>query len=139
VTSQSADDSPLLLFDGQCNLCNAWVQFVLARESRALLKFASLTSEMGQTVLKRHGLPTETLNTLVLVVDGKAFVRSDAALRVTAYLRRPWSWAQVGLWIPRFLRDGCYRIIARWRYRLFGRSAHCRVPTNVDPSRFVSE
>lgn len=129
---------PLLLYDGACGLCARSVQFVLAREREPRLRFAALQSELGGAVLARHGLEAD-LSTLVLVDEaGRAHVRSDAALRIAAGLRRPWSWARVLRVVPRFLRDGAYRLVARHRLALFGDASSCRLPRPGEAERFLA-
>ncbi len=118
----------LLLFDGVCNVCNATVLFIVDRDPHEHFQFASLQSELGQRTLREHGLPFE-LNTVVLIEGGKAYVRSDAPLRVVRKLRWPWPLLAVFTLLPRVLRDAAYRYFAGHRYSWFGKSEQCRIPT----------
>ncbi|HEX5657031.1 MAG TPA: DCC1-like thiol-disulfide oxidoreductase family protein [Polyangiales bacterium] len=120
--------SALLLFDGVCNVCNAIVLFVVDRDPKEHFQFASLQSELGERTLREHGLPMD-LNTVVLIEDGKAYVRSSAALRVARGLRWPWPALYTLMLIPRSLRDALYTSFASRRYKLFGKSEQCRIPT----------
>jgi len=134
--AQQAEEGAVLLFDGVCNLCNGAVDFVLRHERAPTLRFAALQSAAGVELLRAHGL-SEALETMVLVEAGRASVRSTAALRAARHLRAPWSWAFALLLLPRPLRDGVYRIVARNRLRWFGERETCRVPTPELRARFL--
>jgi predicted DCC family thiol-disulfide oxidoreductase YuxK len=121
----------IVLFDGVCNLCNGAVQFILDRDPAGRFSFASLQSERGRAILVEHG-GTPSVgdpDTIYLVEDGRLFDRSTAALRIARQLSFPWWLAAAWLAVPRFLRDVVYRFIAENRYRWFGRTDECRVPT----------
>jgi predicted DCC family thiol-disulfide oxidoreductase YuxK len=114
TTSEPTDTQrPVVLFDGECGLCSRGVLFILTHEREPTLRFASLQSAFGQDHILRHGLAQQ--DTMVYLIDGQAFIRSDAALAISKHLRAPWRWLAVGRWIPRILRDGIYRLIARSR------------------------
>lgn len=128
----------IVLFDGHCNFCSSVVNFLIDRDPHGRLKFAALQSETGRRLLAAHGLPLpDEPDTMVLIVGGEALVRSDAALATTKYLRGLWPLARVGFLVPRFLRDPVYKLVARNRYRWFGRSEACRVPTPALRARFL--
>lgn len=126
----------VVLFDGFCNLCNGSVQFIIDRDPREQFRFASLQSEVGQELLRKHGL-SEDCNTIVLIENSKAYVRSTAALRIAQHLRWPWPLFYVAIAIPGFLRDAVYRLIAANRYRMFGKQETCRIPTPELRRRFL--
>ncbi len=128
---------PVLLFDGVCSLCDASVQFVIDRDQTALFRFASLQSEVGQRLAAEHGLAVGDLDTVMLIADGRAFVRSDAVIGVAARLGRPWSWLRIMRAVPRPLRDALYRFVARNRLHWFGRRDDCRIPTPDLRARFL--
>jgi predicted DCC family thiol-disulfide oxidoreductase YuxK len=130
------DDSPIILFDGVCNLCNASVRFVLARDPQEVFRFASLQSDLGKSLIEKHQLPTN-LSTIVLIEDKKAWVRSSAALRIARHLNGLWPLLRVFLLIPPPLRNGVYRFIARYRYRWFGRQEACPLPDPAHAHRFL--
>lgn len=142
--------SSLVLFDGKCNLCNGAVQFIIDREREPTLKFAPLQSDvaserlteaMGADATKALVLGANgngDPDTIVLLEDGKAYTHSTAALRIAAHLGAPWRWALVFYVIPRALRDVVYRWIARNRYRWFGKTESCRVPTPELRARFIA-
>lgn len=127
---------PVVLFDGTCNLCNGSVQFIIDHERAPTLKFASLQSDAARTLLGAE-LPPGDPESVMLVEDGRTYSHSTAALRIARYLRAPWRWLVVLVVVPRFLRDAVYRFIARNRYRWFGKSETCRVPTPELRARFL--
>ncbi|MCU0335977.1 MAG: thiol-disulfide oxidoreductase DCC family protein [Chitinophagaceae bacterium] len=129
----------MVLFDGVCNLCQRSVQIILANDARGVFHFASLQSPLGLQVLQQHGLAAEHLKTFVLVENGQVYTRSTAALRVAGQLRAPWRWLRVLLLVPRPLRDGVYNLIARNRYRWFGKKEECWLPRPEWRSRFLDQ
>lgn len=129
--------SPILLFDGVCNLCNASVQWVLKRDRKGIFKFAALQSETGQRLLQQFGFSQENFDTVVLVDGEKVFTRSDAPLEIARRLGGFWSLFFVFKIIPRFLRDAVYNWVARNRYRWFGRKEECMLPRPEWKNRFL--
>ncbi len=136
----AAASTAVVLFDGVCNLCNGVVQFILDRDRRAHFRFAQLQSEVGAKLLGDRGLATdpEALDSVLLVEDQKVYERSDAVLRIARRLSAPWPVLYAFIILPRFVRDGVYRFIARRRYRWFGRTEQCRVPTPALRARFLT-
>lgn len=134
-------EAPILLFDGVCNLCSAAVHFILEREQVPTLRFCALQSDKGRALLEAHNMlhviASQDPDSLVLIEDGQAYERSNAALRVAKYLRAPWRYGAVFLYVPRVLRDLGYRFIAHNRYRFFGKTDSCLVPTRELRARFV--
>lgn len=128
--------NPVIVFDGYCNLCNGWVSFLLSRDREHRFRFATLQGPAGQEVLRGAG-ESSSGQSVVLVQNGRAYTRSGAALRILKLLGPPWSVAQVLLLIPGPIRDLVYDLIARNRYRWFGRRAECRVPTAEERERFL--
>ncbi|MBL7963319.1 MAG: DUF393 domain-containing protein [Flavobacteriales bacterium] len=129
--STSVGEKPLVvLFDGVCDLCNAWVTWVIDRDPLCRMRFLPLQSAAGEALLKAAGVGEVPLSTIVVVEQGRAFVRSTAVLRVARTLQGPWRWAWPPfVWVPAPLRDIVYRAVAASRYRLFGKRETCRVPT----------
>ena len=128
---------PTILFDGVCNLCNGAVRFVAERDPHAVFRFASLQSEAGQALLRQHGLETEDFDSVVLVDGARVFTRSAAALAIAARLSGPWPALSAFRVLPAFLRDAVYDLVARHRYRVFGRTEQCMVPTPEMRARFL--
>jgi predicted DCC family thiol-disulfide oxidoreductase YuxK len=127
----------VILFDGVCNLCNGFVQFVIERDPDDRFQFGSLQSAAARRVLDQHHASSTLLDSVVLVEEGRLFTGSTAALRIVRRLRFPWSLAASMLVIPRPLRDWLYTGVARRRYRWFGKREHCMVPTPGLQSRFI--
>ena len=128
----------IVLFDGHCTLCSGAVNFLIDRDPHGRLQFAALQSETGRRLLAEHRLPMpDEPDTMVFIVGGKALVRSDAALATTKYLSGLWPLARVAFVVPRSLRDAVYTFVARNRYRWFGRTEACRVPTPALRARFL--
>lgn len=132
-----AINGPILLFDGVCNLCNSSVDFIVRRDPKGLVKFASLQSRTGRQLLRMAGLPTDYDASLVLVEGDRFSTSSDAALGVARYLTAPWSWAAIFRVVPRSIRDAVYRWISRNRYNWFGKRDTCRIPTPDERERFI--
>ena len=140
TTSLPTEPHPVVLFDGVCNLCSASVQWIIERDPGAAFRFASLQSEAGAALLEMHGLslPAGADPDSVLLVDETGVhEQSDAALRIARGLGRPWSLLWGLRFVPRFVRDGLYRLVARNRYRWFGRKDACWLPTPELRSRFL--
>lgn len=131
--------SATILFDGVCNLCNGFVQFVIEHDAAGRFRFASLQSEVGQELLRAHGLqPQQEPDSVVLLEGGRAYTHSAAALGVLRGLGGIWGGVgAVGQLFPRFLRNAVYRLIARNRYRWFGRQEACWLPTPELKARFL--
>ena len=127
----------LLLFDGVCNLCNGAIQFVLRFECTHDLRFAALQSETGQRELLRFGLSSDKLESLVLIEHSHVYTYSDAALRVAIGMGGWWRLAAAGYIVPKFLRDSVYKLVARYRYRVFGTTEACWLPRPEWSARFV--
>jgi len=132
-----SESAPILLFDGVCNFCNEAVGFVLDHDRAGRFRFASLQSEAGRALLAEHGLSESALSTSVLIDAGRAYKDSEGVLRAALLLGGAFRLAGPLLWLPRGLRDALYRAFARNRYRWFGRSEHCRVPTPETRARFL--
>lgn len=130
--------APVILFDGECNLCNASVLFVLKRERAARYCFASLQSSPGKALLQQHGYPPGRFDSFVLIENDRLYIKSDAALRVARQLRGPWPLLSPLSLLPRTLRDCVYDVIGARRYRWFGKAACCCATRPELRSRFLS-
>lgn len=135
----------LVVFDGHCGLCNAAVRWLLRHDRWDRLRFVSLDSTKVGGLLTRHSLSRlDSAAGTLLVVDGigetteRVLMRSNAVAALLRELPRPWIWVGVSLgWIPRPVRDLGYRLVARWRYRIWGRLESCPVPTAEERARFL--
>jgi predicted DCC family thiol-disulfide oxidoreductase YuxK len=128
---------PVVLFDGVCNLCNGSVRFVIERDPHKHFQFAPLQSETATTLIGGTANPLAMPDSIVLVDDGRFYVRSTAALRIARRLRFPWPLLWVFMAVPRPLRDWVYDVIARHRYGWFGKRDTCMVPTKEIRDRFL--
>lgn len=129
--------TPVILFDGVCNLCNGSVLFIIKRDPRAQFRFASLQSEFGQEQLRRFMLPTTEMNSVLLLADGKLYQKSSAAIKIAGRLTGGWPLLTIFKIFPTPVRDAVYDWIARNRYRWFGKREACMIPTPELKSRFI--
>ena len=127
---------PVILFDGVCNLCNHSVQFILKRDPQGYFKFASLQGETGQKLLKKYGIRTE-IDSFVLIENDKSYIKSSAALHVSQNLTQPWKSLVILRFIPPFIRDFLYDIVAKNRYKWFGKIESCMLPLPEWKKRFL--
>lgn len=132
-----SESHPVVLFDGVCNFCVGSVQFMINRDPNRRLRYASLQSEEGAAIAAEHGF--ESMVTLMLLEDRKLYSRSGAALRIAGKLRFPWWLCNVLLVVPRVIRDGAYNIIARNRYKWFGRKDQCMIPSPEIRELFLTQ
>lgn len=124
----------VIVFDGVCNLCHAAVRFVLKYEAAPRYRFAAVQSVAGKALLLRHGLNPADAESFLLIRNGQAFTYSSAALELCRDLPR-WRWLRCFRWLPKAIRDAGYRLIARHRYRLFGKKTVCELrPTEGNPA-----
>ncbi|MFD1953145.1 thiol-disulfide oxidoreductase DCC family protein [Paenibacillus thailandensis] len=133
------EPNSLVLIDGECNLCNGLVQFIIKRDKAGRFRFAPLQSPVGQRVLREGGMNVSDFDTFVLVESGRLYTRSAAALRIVRKLDGGWPLLYGLTVIPSALRDAVYRIVAKNRYRLFGRKDACLLPTPEVRNRFLEE
>lgn len=129
---------PIILFDGVCNLCNASVQFVIRHDPQARFKFAALQSATAEKLLQNCAVDRASLDSVILVEDGHVYIESDAALRIARKLSGGWSLLAGFSIVPRPIRDAVYRLIARNRYRWFGKQESCMMPTPDLRARFLA-
>jgi predicted DCC family thiol-disulfide oxidoreductase YuxK len=129
----------VILFDGNCNLCNKSVQFILKNERAPELHFASLQSDFSRTILTQFSLPEEYTDSVLLYEKGHLYRESEAAIRIATYLRAPWSWARALRLVPTSIRDWIYRRIAKNRLLWFGATESCWIVHSVWDERFISD
>lgn len=127
----------IILFDGECNLCNTSVQFIIEHDKRATFRFSSLQSNYGQQFLKKYRLSSSSFNSMILIDGNKHYFKSSAILRIAKELNGCWPVFYFFIVIPAFVRDFFYTLIARNRYRLFGKIESCWLPTIELKARFI--
>ncbi|NHI00661.1 thiol-disulfide oxidoreductase DCC family protein [Oceanimonas sp. MB9] len=136
----AAEQGPILLFDGVCNLCTGSVRFVIEHDPGKQFRFASLQSPVAQQLLARYGIKAAAnLSSVVLIDEQGVWLRSTAVLRTAGRLSAPWPLLKVLLLVPRPLRDRVYDMIGARRYRWFGRTEHCWVPAEDVSERFLDQ
>lgn len=126
----------IILFDGVCNFCDQSVQFIIKRDAVGFFKFASLQSDIGQTLLKKYHMPTD-LDSFLLIQNGKIYTKSTAALQVARHLDGLWKFFYPLIIIPKPIRDLLYNIFARNRYKWFGKKDSCALPSQEMRDRFL--
>lgn len=130
-------DKPIILFDGVCNYCNSMVNFIIRQDKQKKFVFAPLQSARGRQLLLQYHLPAHDFDSFVLIHGQKARLRSSAVLNVLKSLPWYWKWTQIFWIFPPFVRDGVYNLIARNRYRWFGKKESCMIPTPETKARFL--
>lgn len=134
--------NPIVLYDGVCGLCNRLNQFLIKRDKDDRFRFASLQSEFAKVVLRRHGADPLDLDTVYVVIDNdqpteRLLARSDAILYLLKQLDGLWKLAGLGRVLPKILRDGIYKVVARNRYRVFGKHESCFLPEPKHRAKFL--
>jgi len=127
----------VLLFDGVCNLCNSSINLIIDHDPKGHFKFAALQSEFGQQKLKELGYDQESFDSLVLLSEGEVYKKSSAALRIARKLTGLYPLLYIFIIVPPFIRHGVYNIIAKNRYKWWGKRDSCRMPTPELRARFV--
>ncbi|HBR49980.1 MAG TPA: thiol-disulfide oxidoreductase DCC [Nitrospira sp.] len=127
----------LILFDGVCNWCNAWVNFVIDHDPGRQFKLGTLQSEQAQRILRDLDLSATDYQTFLLLEEGRVSTKSTAALRVLRQLSWWWPLYYLCVLVPAPIRDVVYDFVARHRYQWMGRAATCRIPTQEERDRFV--
>jgi len=136
--SESFEESPVVLFDGVCNLCNGTVDFIIRRDPSGHFRFGSLQSAAGTSLTDAHGLTTDPPESMIFIDGEGLHLRSEAALGIASRLGGIWkALASVSRIVPRGMRDAIYDWVARNRYGWFGRRSSCRVPSADEAARFI--
>lgn len=138
------ESNPIVLYDGVCGLCNRLVQFLLKRDARDRFRFASLQSEFSARLLTRHGVDPHDLDTVYVVknherADEEVLARSDAILYLLNQLGGIWSLSGIGRVLPTALRDLLYKLVARNRYKVFGKFESCMLPEPKHRAKFLDQ
>lgn len=126
-----------MLFDGVCNLCSGSVQFILKRDKKNQFLFGSLQGDYGQEMLRKYQLPANEFNSFMLIEGEKLYTKSSGALRMLKHLGGAWALLYVLIIVPKFIRDAVYNLVARNRYRWFGKKNECWLPRPEWKARFL--
>ncbi len=130
--------SAIVLFDGVCNFCNGSVNFIIEHDREKYFKFAPLQSEAGQKLLAEYSIDKNVTDSVVLIENGEAYVRTTAALRIAKKLSGAWKLFYGFIVVPDFIRDVFYKLFAKYRYKMFGKKDACMMPTPEIRARFIN-
>ena len=122
------DEDTLVVFDGECVLCSANARFVLGHDRHLRFRVTAAQSRLGEALYRHFGLAGGDYETLLVLERGRLLIESDAAIAIGSGLGWPWRAAAVARLVPRALRNRLYRLVARNRFRLFGRRSSCWLP-----------
>jgi predicted DCC family thiol-disulfide oxidoreductase YuxK len=126
----------IVLFDGVCNFCQSSVQFIIKHESNQELRFASLQSEFGKSIIQQYQIPKD-IDSIVFIEHQKAYIKSDAALKISTYFKFPFKLLTIFKIVPTFIRNKVYDYIAKNRYAWFGKQDACMLPNAEIRNRFI--
>ncbi|MEP3210104.1 MAG: DCC1-like thiol-disulfide oxidoreductase family protein [Maribacter sp.] len=128
----------IILFDGVCNLCNGFVQFIIKRDVNDVFRYASLQSEIGQQLVSERNMNTSKIDSVVLIEPRVAYyIKSDAALQIGRHIKGYRTVSKALYLIPSSLRNIIYDLIARYRYAWFGKKDQCMIPTAALKAKFL--
>lgn len=130
-------NNQIILFDGVCNLCNSFVQFVIKRDKQSKFKFGSLQSAEAVKILRDLNFENQKLQTVIFIMDDVIYTRSTAVLKIARQLGGAWKFCYVFIIIPKSLRDWIYNKASKSRYKMFGKRDTCMIPTPELKSRFL--
>lgn len=136
---EDLNDKKIVLFDGVCNLCTGTIQFIIKRDRNDLFRFASLQSEIGKQLMQERSIDPESNNSIIVIEPQIAYyVKSSAAIEIAKELGGLWPAIQVFSYIlPESIRDSIYELIAKNRYKWFGKKDSCMIPTPALESKFL--
>lgn len=128
----------IVLFDGECNFCNGSVQFIIKRDKLGYFKFASLQSSAGQTLLKNYSISTD-VDSIIFIENNRTFIESAAVLQICKHLDGAWKLCTIVKVVPLPIRNRVYKLIAKNRYKWFGKRQECMIPTVEQRQRFLKD
>lgn len=129
-------DKSIILFDGVCNLCNKGVDFIIKRDKHRYFYFASIQSEIGQTLMDKYSIG-EDVDSMILIENGHAYTHDRGVLKIISHLPLRWKIFKVAYVLPPALRKACYQLVAKYRHHFFGKSESCRLPTKEERAQFL--
>jgi len=130
-------EKKIILFDGVCNLCNGSVVFIIKRDKKDVFRFAALQSEIGQELISKLNIDTSKTDSIILVTNDSYTSKSTAALKIARELSGGYPLLYVLMIIPAFIRNFVYDIIAKNRYKWFGKKESCMIPTPELKAKFL--
>ena len=129
--------SGIILFDGTCAFCEGSVKF-MARRDNGYFRFGASQTPEAAAILSQYGVDREAARSIILIEEGKVYLRSTATLRIARHLTAPWRWAAIFLWVPVPIRDAVYRVVAAIRKRIAGESNACEIPPPEIRKRLIT-
>ncbi len=132
------DHTAIVLFDGVCNFCNSSVNFIIRHDKKAHFKFAPIQSQIGKVLCEKFEIDLKKIDSIILIENDQFYFKSSAILRITKKLNGVYPLLFGFIIIPRFVRDAVYDLIARNRYKWFGKKESCMIPTPDVKERFIS-
>jgi predicted DCC family thiol-disulfide oxidoreductase YuxK len=129
----------ILLFDGVCKLCNTSMMFVIKRDKKRQIRYATIQSKQGKKLMNKYGIEETYLGSLIFIDEGKVYLRSTGALRLCLYLKGLWPLLYVFIIVPPFIRNAFYDTVSKYRYSIFGKQETCMVPTVELKSLFLDD
>ena len=130
-------EKAVILFDGVCNFCNAMVNFIIRQDKRNVFLFAPLQSNAGQKLLEQYNIDWRENDSFVVIDRGKAHIKGNAALKLYDRLPWYWKWTQIFWLVPKSIRNRVYNLIARNRYKWFGKRDQCMLPSPQLREKFL--
>lgn len=128
----------IIFYDGICGLCNQSIQFIIKHDKKKIFRFAALDSEFAKSLLQSNHIKTENIDTIILMVNNKSYLYSEAVLKIFSLLGFPYNILLIGFILPKSIRDRIYKWIARNRYRIWGKYDSCPIPTEHQQKLFLN-
>jgi len=135
--NELGEDKSIIVFDGYCNFCSGSVMFIIRRDPGLIFSFTASQSEAGRQILKENNLSELAEHSLILVERGRIYYKSGAALRIARKLRGLWPLFYGFIIVPEVVRDFIYEVLAKNRYRLYGKREECFLPGEENRGRFL--
>lgn len=132
------DLDKVIIFDGICNFCSSAVRFIINRDSKAVYRFIPMQTELGRQILARYGYDPDDTQTFLLLTTEGILERTDAALEILRAFSWRWQPLRILQALPKPFRDWFYNVLARNRYRWFGKKDTCMIPSDEIKSRFLT-
>lgn len=136
--SDLPNDISIILFDGVCNFCNSSVNKIIRHDKKNRFKFAPLQSEIGKKLLEKHSIDSSKIDSIILIENDSAFIKSTAILKISKHLSGLYPLAYGFIIIPAFIRNIVYDFIARNRYKWWGKKESCMIPTQEVKEKFIA-
>lgn len=133
----STENKPIVIFDGVCAFCNRSVNFIIKRDPKAVFLFAPMQSQAAQDLMHRYHIADISNDTFILIKNNRYLLRTDAALEITKDLTGHWYLLRIFIFLPKGFRDWFYNLFAQNRYKLFGKTESCMIPTEDIKNRFL--